>query len=164
MKDRLLTRNQCMIIIVMIVNPSNSFTNFPFLGVLTVLTVPCLFIYHELMQQWCRLLYCLRLVRSFKIKCERKSLHVNAKFCLTSVPKLLGAALIGGRYLKVGETYFKAKGIAHMKIEIFLIFFHIFSYKYWTLLYIVLYIPELLVVFIVCLFHKYFNLVTVIYG
>ena len=123
MKDRLLTRNQCMLIIVMIVNPSNSFTNFPFLGVLTVLTVPCLFIYHELMQQWCRLLYCLRLVRSFKIKCERKSLHVNAKFCLTSVPKLLGAALIGGRYLKVGETYFKAKGIVHMKIEIFLIFF-----------------------------------------
>ena len=123
MKYRLLTRNQCMIIIVMIVNPSNSFTNFPFLGVLTVLTVPCLFIYHELMQQWCRLLYCLRLVRSFKIKCERKSLHVNAKFCLTSVPKLLGAALIGGRYLKVGEIYFKAKGIVHMKIEIFLIFF-----------------------------------------
>ena len=37
-------------------------------------------------------------------------------------PKLQDAALIGGRHLLEGGTYFKVKGIVHLKIQNFVIF------------------------------------------
>lgn len=58
-------------------------------------------------------------------------------------PKLQDAALIGGRHLLEGGTYFKVKGIVHMNLTI-LSFSVIFCYKNLSLFYIVLYIPELL--------------------
>ena len=74
---------------------------------------------------------------------DSKSFNINNIFPLTSVPKLIGAALIAGCHLKEGGTYFKVKGIVHMNLTI-LSFSVIFCYKNLSLFYIVLYIPELL--------------------
>ena len=46
----------------------------------------------------------------------------NRPGCLFSL-KLKGAALIGGESLKEGGSYFKERGIIHIKFENFVIFF-----------------------------------------
>ena len=70
---------------------------------------------------------------------DTKSFNINNIFPLTRVPKLIGAALIAGCHLKEGGTYFKVKGIVHIKFDNFVIFCYFLSQKLIIILYSLIY-------------------------